>query len=254
MCTDNTKDNIDILKMAAPPSVVRSNWLNEICEELQLCDPFRSLHPTKRDFTFLPKGAKTNRSRIDFFIISTNLLCCLAKCCISPSLCNSLFDHKHVTLDFRSEKVVTKMYINRTIINHPRTGDVVAAAVADTYLAHAREEQPLLQRGLPQRFVFRAEEGTPMQSQKVIVGNLLRAINEYNDLCMELEISGNNNVLELQIAGLNNVIRELCEQLCDDAVLSLLELTCENDTFLEVLLSNVKGSVISFQTWVEKKG
>jgi exonuclease III len=67
MCTDNSKDNIDILKMSAPPSVIRSNWINAICEELHLCDPFRSLHPTKRDFTFIPKGAKSNRSRIDFF-------------------------------------------------------------------------------------------------------------------------------------------------------------------------------------------
>jgi exonuclease III len=253
MCSDNSKDNIDIFRMSGPPSVIRSNWINTICEELHLCDPFRSLHPTKRDFTFIPKGAKSNRSRIDFFLISANLLCVLAKCCISPSLSNSLFDHKHVTLDFRSEKIVTKMYINRTIINHPRTGDVVAAAVADTYLAHARDDQPRLQHALPQRYVFRAEEGTPLQNQKVIVGNLLRTINEYNDLCMELEVSGYNHVTELRIAGLNTVIKELREQLWDDATFSQLELSCEHDSFLEVLLSNVKGSVISFQTWVKKK-
>jgi hypothetical protein len=70
---------------------------------------------------------------------------------------------------------------------------------------------------------------------------------------MELEVSGYNNVIELRIGGLNTVIKELREQLWDDATFSHLELSCDNDTFLEVLLSNVKGSVISFQTWVKKK-
>jgi hypothetical protein len=32
----------------------------------------------------------------------------------------------------------------------------------------------------------------------------------------------------------------------------LLKLTCENDFFFEALASNIKGSVISFQTWVKK--
>jgi hypothetical protein len=145
------------------------------------------------------------------------------------------------------------MSINRTIVFHPRTPDVVAAAVSDTYLSHARAGQPLLGIVLPPQHVFRADDGDPLLNQKVIVATLMRTINEYNDLCMTFETQGPNRVLELQIAGKQTEIRELREQLWDDDILARLELTCDSDVFLEVLLSNVKGAVISFQVWVKKK-
>jgi exonuclease III len=83
--TDPVDHNIDIFKMVAPPSLTRSFWLNEICEELRLCDPFRAIHPTKRDFAFDSRGARNNRSRIDFFLISENLLSTVAKCYTVPA-------------------------------------------------------------------------------------------------------------------------------------------------------------------------
>jgi exonuclease III len=55
--------NIDIINMQSPPSRLRSGWLNDISSSFSLVDPYRALHPTRRDFTFLPKGSKKNRSR-----------------------------------------------------------------------------------------------------------------------------------------------------------------------------------------------
>ena len=43
-CAD-TAENIDIHRMLAPPSLIRSRALADLCELHQLSDPFRALHP-----------------------------------------------------------------------------------------------------------------------------------------------------------------------------------------------------------------
>ena len=67
--TENSAENIGILNMLSPPSVIRSRALAEIYELHNLSDPFRSLHPERRDFSFRPKNGQPNRSRLDFFLI-----------------------------------------------------------------------------------------------------------------------------------------------------------------------------------------
>ena len=67
---DPSVNNIDCLNMTNPPNVRHSVLLNTICEELDLIDPFRALHPNRKDFTFCPRNInQNNRSRIDYFII-----------------------------------------------------------------------------------------------------------------------------------------------------------------------------------------
>jgi exonuclease III len=56
--TGSIRQNIDIYSMSSPPSTLRSGWLHELCMELDLLDPFRALHPTAREFTFIPRGIK----------------------------------------------------------------------------------------------------------------------------------------------------------------------------------------------------
>ena len=41
--TADTNDNIDIYRMAAPPSLIRSRALAEVCTSHHLSDPFRAL-------------------------------------------------------------------------------------------------------------------------------------------------------------------------------------------------------------------
>jgi exonuclease III len=65
--TENSIHNIDIHAMIAPPSIFRSRALQNIYSELHLSDPYRLLHPIKRDFTYIPRNGNDNRSRIDFF-------------------------------------------------------------------------------------------------------------------------------------------------------------------------------------------
>jgi hypothetical protein len=142
------------------------------------------------------------------------------------------------------------MFINRTIINNPRTVDIVAAAAADTYLSHAVPGQPSPVDG-PQH-VFHVDDGDPLQRQKVIVGNLLNYIKRYNDIQMDIAINGHDPLKTLELEAANASIRDYKDRMWNPATFNKLILNCRADTFLEVLLSNIKGSVISFQTWTKR--
>jgi exonuclease III len=100
--TDPTESNIDILNMLSPPSPYRSRRLNEICEAASLVDPYQILQPRRREFTYVPRTAAKNRSRLDFFLISEKYINILDKCSISSSLITMLFDHKCVFLSLKT--------------------------------------------------------------------------------------------------------------------------------------------------------
>ncbi len=186
----SSKHNLDTLNMSAPPSLIRSGWIADLCSSFNLLDPFRAFHPTLRDYSYFPHGAKKNRSRLDFYLISENILGACRSCKISPWLSTKLFDHKSVIIDFTKEKIKPKLFINRSIISNPRTEDVVLASFADTYLAHADPAQPL-----DEEYVHHLDPALPLQQQKGIVGDLLRLIREFNDLSEREIIEPNNNLI-----------------------------------------------------------
>jgi hypothetical protein len=249
--TLDVPQNPDVLNMNSTPSIVRSGWLLDLCEQFSLINPFRAFHPTNRDYTFVPHGAKKHRSRLDFFLVSSSLLNNIKSCNIQHNLTCAGFDHKPVFLDFSKNKSKSKPYVNRTITNNPRTDDVVLAAFADTYLAHASVTQlPVFNehvhhaRGVNQENV--------LDSQKRVVANLMRLIHEYNDISDQIAQARDNALLKLQLAEKNTEILLMREQVWEIDRFSSLQLNCSDDLFLEALLSNIKGSVISFQTWVRR--
>ena len=78
---------------------------------------------------------------------------------------------------------------------------------------------------------------------------ILRQINE-----LELDITLNGSA-ELKTHSRLGLIRELDQArdtLPTPEELSLLHLTCSNDTFLEILMGSIKGAIISFQSWIWK--
>jgi exonuclease III len=91
--------NIDTFHMAALPNPKNSELLEELCAEFGLVDPYRVLFPFKKDFTYIPFGTvRLNRSRLDFFIMSGNLIKELSDCSIASTVSCKQFDHKSVTL------------------------------------------------------------------------------------------------------------------------------------------------------------
>ncbi len=97
--------NPDVFSMRAVPSTARTNRILQLCDEFSLADPYRSLHPEERDYTYIPSGVlRTNRSRIDYFLVSDVLFENISKCEIAQAFCKKSFDHKHITLSFKKIK------------------------------------------------------------------------------------------------------------------------------------------------------
>jgi exonuclease III len=93
-------DNIDTFCMAGLPNTKNSELLENMCIEFGLIDPYRALYPDRREYTYIPFGnARLNRSRLDFFIITNDMLEMVHDCVINSSLKCKLFDHKCVTLN-----------------------------------------------------------------------------------------------------------------------------------------------------------
>ena len=100
-----TDSNLDVLNMVSIPSKIRSEKVKKICEKFKLVDPFRTLHPTKLEFTYIPAIiANTNRSRLDFFLVSESVFGNVSKCRTTNSLTCTSFDHKPVNLSFKKIK------------------------------------------------------------------------------------------------------------------------------------------------------
>ncbi len=79
-----------------------------------------------------------NRTRLDFFIVSTAIVDQIKKCQIEPAKQNKLFDHKAVTISFKPPpKVIRPPTISREILHDPELELVVRLCVADTYIIHS---------------------------------------------------------------------------------------------------------------------
>jgi exonuclease III len=63
VCTLNNADNIDTLNMQSPPSVFRSEKIQNIMTDGKLTDPFRALWPENRDYSYVPRNGRNIRSR-----------------------------------------------------------------------------------------------------------------------------------------------------------------------------------------------
>jgi hypothetical protein len=124
--------------MNSIPHKRHSEYLLTMCDTVNLTEPFRAKFPNRREFTYkLSDPTKKNRSRIDFFLISKQLLNSVTNISISVNLQSRVFDHKAVLLSFapvRKEGIV-RPTISHTILRDPDLDLVVALAVADTYLA-----------------------------------------------------------------------------------------------------------------------
>ena len=73
--------------------------INSNEQNLKLTDLYRFLYPNKTKFSYIPaKVANTNRSRLDFFLISESLLPWVGDCCIANSLSSTNFDRKPISL------------------------------------------------------------------------------------------------------------------------------------------------------------
>ena len=138
LSSSNIDVNLDYQNMRELPNLRHSRYLNQFCEDLSLQDPYRTLHPVSQEFTYTPFGTqRLNRSRIDFFLISSTMLGEVQSCEIEPHPQSKLFDHKAVILSFiRVSNCIRAPRIFNTIMSDPDLDIVVWAASAECYITH----------------------------------------------------------------------------------------------------------------------
>jgi exonuclease III len=97
--TEPVERNIDCINMTNTPNERHSILMRSMADRLLLVDPYRCLHPNKKEYTYIPRAVNSkNRSRIDFFLTSTELLQKNFECKILPALQGKMFDHRACTL------------------------------------------------------------------------------------------------------------------------------------------------------------
>jgi exonuclease III len=83
-CNAYPEDNIDIRNMARTPNQANGRLLAELCVKHNLTDPYWLLHPEKIQFSYSPFGTvRKNKSRIDFFVVSSCLASNIKDCSIA---------------------------------------------------------------------------------------------------------------------------------------------------------------------------
>jgi exonuclease III len=118
-----------------------SNPGQGLCRDFALVDPYRVLYPNKRDYTYSPFGnVRLNRSRLDFFVISSCLVGNISECCIADSVSCKLFDHKPVCLKLNKPvaKTSSSCRLNNLFLDNELLSLSVEIAVRRVHLYSLR--------------------------------------------------------------------------------------------------------------------
>ena len=94
--------------------------------------------------------------------------------------------------------------------------------------------------------------GVDLDTGRREVGSFLTLLREINDIEYDITLNGPT---DLKILSKDNKIAALAERrttLPNPGDLNNIVLSCPDDTFLEVLMGNLRNAIISFQSWVSK--
>ncbi len=230
--------NIDVFSMAAVPNPKNSELLENMCNEYDLIDPFRALYPLKRDYTYVPFGnVRLNRSRLDFFVVSRNLVNEISDCIIDSTVSCKLFDHKKVTLLLNKKRSMlpSKDGISNAFLKDKQLGTSVEIAARRVALFSLNMDT--------------ANFNTPLGTYNDIRDGELRkiaiAINHLNDIIKKKEKRANmicaiDDLLDMQIAGAERELDLCLQDMLPLNFLYSLEKRCSNAVFFENLVLETK--------------
>jgi hypothetical protein len=171
-----------------------------------------------RDYTYIPSGVlRTNRSRIDFSLISDELIQDVNKCEVSPSLCRKSLDHKSISLCFKIRKKKGCKCINNRILTNPLLECGIKLSIWECYLASIRTEAGGVTEALVQEECLKLHdsdllfnEAVFLQGKEKAVGHSEEEQRREADLVMRLGESWNRVI---SYDGLQQYPRN-----CDDDV------------------------------------
>jgi exonuclease III len=224
----NAENNIDVINMAQIPSKPRSDAIRKMANTCGLTDPYRALHPTQREFSYVPNARiNINRSRLDYFLISRNIVTDVVDVGISHNLSSTAFDHKKIFLTLgkvRKRKNMEK--INDNILREAAVTLLIKAKIIESYLIHADPD------AVPRNFVYNLLEDIGRIDSRV-----RQSVNT------EPDVENANEIKEELLAEAENIF----ETLPEFSTITDLPLSCEDDFFFEGMLSVVKSATLSIQ-------
>ena len=210
-----------------------NDWiLNGGCYE-----PFRSLYPEQREISYVPfrniggGGGIYGKTRLDFFLISEDFIALVRKVKYEDRLSFD-FDHKYVSLSIgkRSGNVHCNKIFNSTL-EHPLADRVGIFSIYDSLNNHLN---------------------TRFENLALMLGNGMRDLQEYFDI--EL-ITANSSIPEigrLRMVTLLTRIDNTLVGLPDFDILLELEFSCDFKNLYEVVMSNLKISLLDLQNRANK--
>ena len=242
--TSDVGANLDVINMRSIPSLRRSEKILEICQTFSLLDPFRILNPEKKEYTFIPSSVnEQNRSRLDFFLISHQLITNSTKCVVPHGLLTTYFDHKYVQLFLAGKRSFKKGLIKDIILDTPDLTSYVKISVFECYLQHWTPGANL--------------DGTVTDEQTVrtyltSIGRIMVLLNNIKEREIRGVTVGNNNLEELLIAAERAEIQLIFEDLPGIDFYENLSTNMVPEFFLQTISNCIKNNVLSHQSHVYK--
>jgi exonuclease III len=239
-CSLPVNENPDVAFMRNIPSQVRTEQIRVMCELADLSDPFRTLHPDLRDFSYHPSGdTRKNRSRIDFFLVSTSLYGYIESCTIAQGFCRRSFDHKPIFLCLKKRRGKGRAFIHDGTINHPLASDIVKlAAHKTTIFASMAEAGPLSTTILN-------SEMEKLDSIELLINRIIVLRGMEVSGCLDQEREGELLAATTELPTLWN----------NSATLDYLrsfDRQVRDDVFFEELVSCTKDAMLSLQNKIKE--
>jgi hypothetical protein len=231
-------NNLDVINMQNIPSRQRSEKLVRMARTLSVTDPFRFLYPHRKEFTFIPNiAANRNRSRLDFFLVSENVIGECKSVKIPHNLSSKTFDHKPVEIFFSRHFSSNTQVIKNSILKDPLLFTVLKAYTFDCYNSHALLND-----------FFTVNNRTTISRK---IDTILREVANIKQLNLERVQENDNAALDLidqRINLMENRIGNLFLELPGLDFFENLESTVSDDVFFETLAITLKNEALSFQS------
>jgi hypothetical protein len=231
-------ENIDILNMNNLPSRYRSEQVRLIADHFDMVEPFRLFFPEKIDYTYIPNAAlNVNRSRIDFFLVSSNLISKISDTNIETGRISTLFDHKLISINLGREKTrPDRNKICNGILDNIIIELTVSLAVKEFYLNNADAN---------------AVPGFVTNPIRYDIGRIYHFLKLATD--SELNFTLNNNLEDQRnnnIAEWKQLAIDIAETLPNIEFFQDLPLVTDPANFFEGLLMSVKNEILSKQSTI----
>jgi exonuclease III len=256
-------NNPDVLNMRSLPNKRHTELLLNLCTDCDLIDPYRAKFPNQKIFSYTPTDPlKRNRSRLDFFLVSTGILHSVSDTGILPFKQNSMFDHSAATLSFipTINNGIKRPTISNLILKDPDLDLVVGLAVADTYLSCTAINEGIdiagLKRGVGTSIKTLRELGvsdvflTPGERTEAVSLSRAARIAEIKDFLDTFPFDRLGTGAFARLAADPEPVPDPVPD-PDPIGAGNLLVNCD-DLFMEGLMNNVRNSVVSHQNFVFK--